>query len=578
MKLAAALGLSFALLPPALAPAQTLVDTRLRVDTWASGLTTPTTFAWIGPGEMLLMQKDNGQVLWIADGVVMGTALDLDVNNWSERGGLGIVADPGFATNSFVYVYFSASSTTTDSSTSGTWAENRVDRYEWNGSALVNPFGPIVSFAMDPAQANGDNNDGGVIRFGPDGKLYGVTGDLNRGRFGGAERVEQNTAAAGSAGVGGIFRLEPDGSIPADNPFVGEADPAFHKWWSYGMRCSFGLTFDAVTGELWDTENGPDKYDEVNRSPAGMNSGWLKIMGPDARDATYSENGDTAFDASDLTYLQNAVYLDPELSFRQPIGITAILFLNGRRFPEDLWDDCIVGDFLNGDLYYLDVNSARTGFKLPSGVTDKVADNPTERAKLIWGSTWGGVTDMQLGEDGYVYLASHLDGSVYRIRPVTDLVEPAEFVLRAGMTTANAQENVEKSDNKSFVVIDRSFSTAPDPFHVGVRFVLNEPGPTAVVVNLEDRYLRDGVVQQLFAWNVPAASWDLLDTTIVGTTDVARSIPLTMPSQYVDPADLSLRLRVSATPALPTGLGPGAIPPGVLTASFDLVRLEVTYP
>src|SRR5262249_38614849 len=152
-----------------------------------------------------------------------------------------------------------------DSSTQNQWTENRVERYEWNGSSLVNKFGPLVSFATDPNQSNGPNHDGGVIRFGPDGKLYGQVGELNRGRFGGTERVEQNTATSGSSLVGGVFRINADGSIPGDNPFINEPDASLHLWFEYGFRNGFGMTWDPLTATMWNTENGPNVYDEINR-------------------------------------------------------------------------------------------------------------------------------------------------------------------------------------------------------------------------------------------------------------------------------------------------------------------------
>jgi glucose/arabinose dehydrogenase len=138
----------------------------------------------------------------------------------------------------------------------------------------VNPYGPLLAFPSDPAQSNETWHAQGPIRFGPDGAIYGQVGDHYRGLLGsGAERVEMNTAASGSALAGGVFRVAPDGTIPADNPFAADPDAAFHPWWSYGLRNGFGLAFDRRTGALWDTENGAESWDEINRVPAGMNSG-----------------------------------------------------------------------------------------------------------------------------------------------------------------------------------------------------------------------------------------------------------------------------------------------------------------
>ncbi len=400
--------------------AQTLVDSSLVVETViSSGVTQPIAIEFLSPdnpNRFFLIERTTGRVKLVENGVVVATVLDLPVNYNSERGLLGIALHPDFATNGYVYLYYSRSSTGSDTNTQSAWTDNRVERYTWNGTALVNPS-LIVSFPRDPSQANGPNHDGGVILFGPDGKLYGVTGDLNRGRFSNP-RIEQNTSSTAVAGVGGIFRLNPDGSIPADNPFIAHSDPRIRQLWAYGIRNSFGLTFDALTGKLWLTENGPDKYDEINLVERGFNSGWLKIMGPDSRNATYTENGNTPFDASDLVYLPNAYYADPIFSWLTPIGVTVITFLRSARFEPGTRDQAVVGETNNGQLYFFQMNATRDDFILTDSLADRVADSGTERNLSRWGAGWGVVTDLKIGPDGYLYVCSLFANRVYRIRPV----------------------------------------------------------------------------------------------------------------------------------------------------------------
>jgi len=400
--------------------AQTLVDPSLTVETVvSSGITQPIAIEFLRPDDptrFFLIERTTGQVKLVENGVVTATVLDLPVNYNSERGLLGIALHPDFATSGYVYLYYSRSSTSGDSNLQANWTDNRVERYTWNGSALVNPL-LIVSFPRDASQANGPNHDGGVILFGPDGKLYGVTGDLNRGRFSNP-RIEQNTSSTAVAGVGGIFRLNPDGSIPSDNPFVTHSDPRIQRLWAYGIRNSFGLTFDPLTGKLWLTENGPNVYDEINRAERGFNSGWLKIMGPDSCNATYTENGGTAFDASDLFMLPNAYYADPIFSWLNPIGVAAIGFLRSARFDTSTRDQVVVGETNNGQLYFFQMNPTRDDFILTGSLADRVADSSTERNLFRWGSGWGVVTDLKIGPDGYLYVCSIFANRVYRIRPV----------------------------------------------------------------------------------------------------------------------------------------------------------------
>lgn len=561
------------LLLPMAAPAQTLTDGRLKLANWVTGLSAPTSFTWIGPGEMFVIQKNDGMVRWIKNGVIQGTALDLAVNSNSERGGLGIAADPDFANNGYVYVYYSASTTSSDTTASGSWADNRVERYTWNGSTLGSVFGPLVAFPNDMAQSNGPNHDGGIIRFGPDGKLYGQTGDLNRGRFGGGnERIEQNTATSGSASVGGIFRINTDGTIPSDNPFTGEADTSLHLWWSYGLRNGFGMCFDPLNDELWNTENGPNVYDEVCRVPKGMNSGWLRIMGPDSRDATYSENNNTPYDESDLTTLSNSVYLDPELSFKTPIGITAITFLGSKLFPDDIAYDCILGDNNTGNLYYCDVKSSRLEFKLPSGLGDKVADSTGERNKLQWGTSWGVVTDAQIGSDGYLYVVNHIGNRIIRVRPVTDEVDPAEWFGEPGTLLTGTPDKAESSDDRYYTFADQTLTSPREPYRVYARFVLNSAAPSAVVAEIETHMSKSGIPQHIEVKNFVSGGWDHLDFDLIGTGDVAKSLTLTNLASYVDPVTLELRLRISAFPLR------FATQPRKVAISFDTLRLLVTYP
>lgn len=400
--------------------AQTLSDTNLTYEAVvSSGLSFPIALEFLDPTDpsrFFVIEKNSGRVKLVQNGVVVSTVLDLPVNNASERGLLGIALHPQFATNGYVYLYYSRSSTTSDTSTLANWTDNRVERYRWNGSALVEPT-LMVSFPRDTTQNNGPNHDGGVILFGPDGKLYGVTGDLNRGVLSNP-RIEQNTSSTAVAGVGGIFRLNPNGSIPTDNPFVSHADARIRRLWAYGVRNSFGMTFDSLTARLWMTENGPNVYDEINLVERGFNSGWLKIMGPDSRDAVYNENGNQPYDSSSLVYLPNSYYADPVFSWLQPIGVTSIAFVRSARFDANLRDTAIVGESNNGGLYQFTLNTERNDFILTGALADRVADSATERNLTRIGTNWGVVTDIRIGPDGYLYVVSMFANRVYRIRPV----------------------------------------------------------------------------------------------------------------------------------------------------------------
>ena len=386
------------------ASAQSLVDPALHVTTFLEGLAQPTGFVFSGAEEGFAIEKATGQVRRFSSGVLAATpALDLAVNSSSERGLLGIALDPDFATNGYTYLYYSASAVAGDSTSSNGWLENRVARYQWNGSTLTSTGVSRAFGTSADGQANGPNHNGGPLLFGSDGKLYGATGDLNR------DRTEQNTVSTGNASsnVGGLYRLNGDLSIPADNPFTGAQAPLY----AYGVRNSFGMAVDPVTGALWDTENGPDQYDEINRVASGFNSGWTRIMGPDSRDPQ---------NVSDLVSLAGSSYSDPKFSFLSTIGITSIQFLAGSAWGSTYNDAVVVGDNNTGRLYLLRLNAARDGFVFAGDLADLVADTAAEQSALVLGSGFNVTTGMQVGADGALYVSSLVDGAIYRIAPVPE--------------------------------------------------------------------------------------------------------------------------------------------------------------
>ncbi len=375
--------------------APVIIDPGLNVRQVVTGLSAPTTMAFIGANDFLVLQKNDGRVRRVTAGVLQSAAvLDLDVDGQSERGLLGIALHPDFPVSPLVYLYFTE---TSSGDGSGNGTANRVYRYSWNGSTLATPGTLIADLPISP----GPNHNGGVIAFGPDGKLYIAIGDLNRnGQL-------QNNATGAPDDSSVILRLNDDGTVPSDNPFFGQGGN-LAKYFAYGIRNSFGMAFDPVTGKLWDTENGPNSYDEVNLVESGFNSGWRELMGPDSRNAN---------SVADLFAVTGAHYADPEFSWLAPVGVTAIAFPNSQLLGADYQNSALVGDVNNGNLYRLPLNQARDGFSLSGGLADLVADSVAERESLRVGMGFGGITDLKLDSDGKVYVVSIGDGAVYVIEP-----------------------------------------------------------------------------------------------------------------------------------------------------------------
>jgi len=376
----------------------TVNDPNLTVVQLTSGLSSPTTMAFIGTNDILVLQKNDGQVRRVLNGVLQSSpVLDLDVSNNSERGLLGIALHPNFSTNHLVYLYFTESSTSGDG---GSPTFNRVVRYTLDGNNLVNQE-PIIDLPVLP----GANHDGGIIIFGPNNKLYIVIGDLNRNG-----QLQNNSGGAAPDNTSVILRLDDDGSTPADNPFIGSA--GFEKYFAYGIRNSFGMAFDPETDNLWITHNGPSSFDEIDLVGAGFNSGWNKIMGPDSRDPQ---------SVVDLFQLLGSHYDDPKFSWLNTVGPTGIAFLDSAALGAQHENQAFVGDVNNGNLYRFPVNVARNGFDLTGVLTDLVADNAGELSQVIFGTgfgpQFGGISDLKVGPDGFLYVVSIGAGAIYVIKP-----------------------------------------------------------------------------------------------------------------------------------------------------------------
>lgn len=312
-----------------------VLDRSLQVRTVVSGIDVPIGIAFLGRNDMLVLEKNSGRVQRVVDGVMTSTVLDLGVNNFSERGLLGIALHPRFPRNPGVYLFWTCRSTAlpTDpffpdeercldanmfADDSGEVLQvpligNRVDRFTWDGSllhyeknlimlrAFQNDAAPEPPGQGDEAQPARGNHNGGVIRFGHDRKLYIQFGD--NGRRGQLQNLEDGpggpTRADDQFGgpepddahlTGVILRLDDDGSTPGDNPFHragarigGEVGANIQKIFAYGVRNGFGMAFDPESGDLWEQENGDDSFSELNRVTPGFNSGWVQIMGPPER-------------------------------------------------------------------------------------------------------------------------------------------------------------------------------------------------------------------------------------------------------------------------------------------------------
>lgn len=452
-------------------PAPILVDQNLSVKTITNGLDQPTSMAFIGANEFFVLERATGRVQRVLNGQLQTVALDLAVNNNSERGLLGIALHPNFPATPYVYLYWTESATGVDTSDVAEvfLLGNRVDRYTWNGSVLTFDRNLIKlrAFQEDEGATPGSiirrgNHNAGVIRFGSDAKLYIIIGDQGRRGF-----LQNVTTAVGPNGkddgwggpepddahlTGVIIRLNDDGTTPADNPFynastglTGTAAENIKKVYAYGIRNSFGMAFDPVSGNLWTQENGDDAFDEINRVSAGFNGGWIQFIGPSSRIAEYKSiettygNGtlqqlrwppsmiaDTAAVALSRLYsLPGSQYTEPQFSWKYAVAPSPIGFVHGNGLGSQFNGDLFVGasrtTLYGGYLFRLKLSGDRQSIATTdSRLQDKVADNLdkfdiTESESLLVGKNFGITTDIQTGPDGNLYVVSLSNGAVYQI-------------------------------------------------------------------------------------------------------------------------------------------------------------------
>jgi glucose/arabinose dehydrogenase len=382
-----------------------LFDPNLEIGVAGSGLSQPTSMAFIAPNDFLVLQKNDGKVMRVTNGMLNpAPILDLDVDPRSFGGLLSIVIHPDFLSNRYVYLFYTEGDTGND--VIGSAIGNRVDRYTWDegSGALTSP----VSIATLPSLTMGSGNYSGIMAFGPDGKLYITVGDLGR-----TGQLQNHPTGAVPDDTSVILRLNDDGTTPNDNPFRSQGG-IVANYFAYGIRNSFGMAFDPITGKLWNTENGAMNWDEINLVERGFNSGWNKIQGPMGQDL----EGETV---ADLFVLPRSRYADPKFSWLESVGVTGIIFLDSAEFGAGYENNVIVGDYVFGNLYRFEPNSKRDGFVLFDNLFDKIASNSNERNEVRLGEGFGSISALSVGPDGLLYVVSISDGTVYVIRPIVQV-------------------------------------------------------------------------------------------------------------------------------------------------------------
>jgi glucose/arabinose dehydrogenase len=337
-------------------------------ETQISGLSSPTAMA-IAPDGRIFVCQQGGALRVIKNGALLAAPfMTLNVDPVGERGLLGIAFDPNFATNNFLYVYYTVPSSP---------RHNRVSRFTANGDVVV-PGSETILLELDNL-SNATNHNGGALHFGPDGKLYIATG----------ENATPSHAQTFANKLGKILRINADGTIPGDNPFLNQTTGTNRAIWALGLRNPFTFAFQRGTNRMFINDVGQSAFEEINDGIAGSNYGW-----PATEGATSNPN-----------------FRSPLFSYNHTFGPTGGCAITGGTFynpPAAQFPASFVGKYFFADLCSGWIRVFDPGTGTASGFATGISQP----------------VDLKVGADGSLYYLSIGSGSVFRVRSTTPPTGP----------------------------------------------------------------------------------------------------------------------------------------------------------
>jgi glucose/arabinose dehydrogenase len=395
------------------------VEDKFKIETVFKGLKSPTDMAFLDPekpDDMVVLEKNKGTVQRIVNGELQDRPLiDVNVSSKNERGLLGIIASESIIGSKNIYLYYTEANVTSgkcpepDNCLTGVEPKgNRLYKYELlqDRTHLVNP-----KLVLDLPAVPGPSHNGGKMTVGPDNDIFLVVGDL----MGHTTQAQNYENGVEPDGTGGVLRMNEDGQ-PMGNGYLGDGYP-LNLYYAYGIRNSFGIDFDPVVGNLWDSENGPDFADEINLVSPGFNSGWKDVQG------IWKHKGGKPLNVTSSTdklaeFDGKGKYSEPEFTFFDTVGVTAIKFLDSDKYGSEYRNDLFVSDIKYGNIYHFDLSPDRQSLALDDQLSDKIANTPVELGGVKFAEGFSGISDLEVGPDGYLYVLSYGKGTIYRIVPI----------------------------------------------------------------------------------------------------------------------------------------------------------------
>ena len=384
-------------------------DTRIKIESIVDGLKFPTAIAFLGPDDMVVIERSQETVRRIVNGQMLDEPV-LDLGNTTRIRGcmcdIAIMRNDNDTSYAFLY-YIQLEVTEDDGKT--TKVVNSLYRYDITDGKFTNP--KLIFEVSTPTLRNSIHN-GGKIMINPDNNhIYITTGDFYApGIKQPLTQAQNNKTGSLPNGSSSILRFTQDGDA-VDGGLLGDTHP-LDKYYAYGIRNSFGLDYDPFTGNIWMTDNGPMNDDELNLVRPGFNGGHSKIMG--------FSSFDKAFNLTDLEFFNGTgKYYDPIFDWRKSTGVTDLVFVpSDNKLGKEYEGNLFVGEINSGYLYRFLLNQSRTGLLLNGSLSDGVADNNGEKLEAVFAKiNDGGITDLEIGPDGLVYIVSS-NGKIMRLEPI----------------------------------------------------------------------------------------------------------------------------------------------------------------
>jgi len=398
-------------------------DLNLKAEVIVKGLKSPTSMAFLAPDDILVSEK-NGTLQRIVNGVKLPQPLiDLNVvSKTDNQGFLGIAVLKNTSQASLdeqsksVYLYYTADRKQDEGDIKvNNSLHNFLYKYDYLNNTLLNP-----KLVLDlPA---GTWHNGGKMLIDRNNLIYLIVGEAKAPNLA-HERNKalnyQGNFSDDPDGRGGVLRIDQNGREIGSHGILGDKDP-LNKYYAYGIRNSFGMDFDPLTGKLWDTENGPKFGDEINLVEPGFNSGWNKVQG--LWTVTGERNNETPGSVSEkpnnlVSFNGKGKYNPPELTWRISAGPTALKFLSTDKLGKQYENDMLTTDIDTGRIYRFELNHNRTGLLLNGPLSDKVADSHDELDNVVFAGGFRLISDLEIGPDGYLYVIVFNEGKIYRVLP-----------------------------------------------------------------------------------------------------------------------------------------------------------------